>query len=86
MDETKITPTQQRKLSQIAIARCAIAQLTALNKTLAQAELAGVRIDLTHTGYNRKSLEITQIFDTTGKDYKSLYKKAFDEAPHGKDG
>lgn len=78
MKETQTTPAQQRKAMQLALARSAIAQLTALNKTLAQAEMAGVKIDVSCRGYGRQSPEISQIWDTTTKNYRSLYKDAFE--------
>lgn len=78
MSELKKTQAQQRKAMQLAIARSAICQLTALNKTLAQAEAVGVIIDISCSGYGRKSPEVTAIYDTTTNRYHSLYKEAFE--------
>ena len=47
---TKITPTKQRDAARIALAKSVVAQLTALNRTHAQAKIAGVRIDFSLTG------------------------------------
>jgi hypothetical protein len=74
---TQTTPAQQKKALQIAIAKAAIEQITALNRTLAQAEMAGVRIDVVCRGYSRQSPKVSAIYDTTTKSYRSLYKEAF---------
>ena len=58
---TQTTPTKERDAARIALARCAVEQLTALNRTVAQANDCGVRIDFVLTGLN-ETPEIKNIY------------------------
>lgn len=67
---------EQREIK-IAFAKSVAEQITALNRSLAQAEKIGLRIDLSLRGYNRESPEIRAIYDVGNKKDVSLYGDVF---------
>jgi hypothetical protein len=46
------SPSKERDAIRLALAKAVVAQLTALNKTVAQANASGVRLDFFLTGVN----------------------------------
>lgn len=67
----KVSPAKARDAAQIALARAIVEQITALNKSIAQANDVGLRIDLFFTGIN-KTPEIREIYVLNGDKAKRI--------------
>lgn len=77
MTHDTLTPAKFRRAAKIAIAKSVLEQITALNRTLAQAELIGCDIRLALRGTGRTSPEIISVFDVHGDSADSIYKDVF---------
>lgn len=74
---TQTTPTKERDAARVALAKSVVAQLTALNRTVAQANDCGVRIDFVLTGVNETpEIRNTYLVYPTGN-VKNIYEEVF---------
>lgn len=76
-DSQTNSPTKERDATRVALAKSVVAQLTALNRTVAQANNCGVRIDFILTGVN-STLEIKNAyFVYPSGNVKNIYEEVF---------
>lgn len=70
------TPAKERDAAQIALARGIVYCIDSLNKTIAQANNIGMRVDLHLAGCN-STPEIREIYIVRGKNAKRLGPEVF---------